>query len=99
MTDFTEMAQKFAKPTSGKTGGYLSKLNTEEQAEIERFGAWLKTTGDMTDASIASYRSYLAAAMVAFNTGKARGDLTSSQKSAVNRYLEFLEKLGAPASE
>jgi hypothetical protein len=92
MTEFSEMAQKFSKPTTDKTGSYLSQLNTEQQAEINRFGTWL--TGKMTDASVASYRSYLAASFCIFLTGGERSDLTSSQRSAVKKYAEYLEWLG-----
>ena len=87
--NFSEMAKAFGKPSKGeKTGAYISHLSNEDKAEIEAFSEWLK--GKMSDASRASYRSYLAAAMVTFQTGGSRDDLSSSQRSAVNKYAEYL---------
>lgn len=87
---FKSMTQAFAKPTAVKSGSLIGSLTQEEQREVEAFGEWLKATTDMTQASVASYRSYLAGALKAFKEGKSRDDLTSSQRSAVNKYGVYL---------
>lgn len=90
MDTFKDMTEKFAKPSQVRTGTYIGQLNAEEQAEIEAFAGWLKDTTEMSSASISSYRSYLAAALCVFQTGGTRDDLTSSQRSAVNKYGMYL---------
>jgi hypothetical protein len=87
---FHEMAQAFAKPTTGPSGAYLKDLTADERQAVEDFSVWLKANTTMTDASRASYRSYLAACMVAFRAGKSRQDLTSSQRSAAKKFGEYL---------
>ena len=87
---FQAMAQAFSKPQGAPTGHYLSALTKDEQETCEAFVAWLKETTTMTTASVSSYKSYLAACMVAFKAGKTRQDLTSSQRSAMNKFVEFL---------
>jgi hypothetical protein len=90
---FQAMTEKFAKKSEGPSGTYLKALSADERKAVESFGDWLQANTEMTTASVASYRSYLAAAIVAFKANKTREDLTSSQRSAVNKFTEYLSTL------
>lgn len=90
MSNFDDMVNAFGKPNTERTGSLLGQLSAEERATVARFADWLKATTNMTDASVSSYRSYVAGAMIAFKAGQTREQLTSSQRSAVTKLAKFL---------
>jgi hypothetical protein len=86
---FGEFVRKAGSTEPKLTGKYLDQLSDEERDQVIRFGVHLKSTG-MTDASVSSYRSYIAQAMVAAKAGTPFESLSSSVRSALKRFAAWL---------
>lgn len=86
---FTEFVTLAGAPAQARVGGrYTDRLDADELDLVARFGEWLKAEG-MTDASVASYRSYVAQAMCAAKDGIAFSELSSSVRSALRKLARF----------
>lgn len=69
---------------SAKGGKYISKLSPSQLKVLDEFSASL--VGVMTEASIKSYRSYIAKAIVLPSQ-----KLTNDQKSAVRKFRSWIQ--------
>lgn len=82
--------------TGAPTGHYQSRLTSTERDITAAYVEWLKSNEHSTkpfgDAVANSYRTYIAQCFVLLeHEGKSWTDLSSSQRSAWRKYVEFTE--------